>query len=539
MYRYVFMLCICIFFSITTVFAQDTVEMIVRENAQSSTNALVNIRTNISGVEVYFNNLYKGIAPLTIDEMTPGIYSVLLKKDGWEKKSVYVSLEENTETNLYFELVPITGFLRIDTNIDNAEVYIDGVKIEATETLSSHFLEIQEGVYTVKVTKFGYETQSKTVRVFEHVISNADFTMEKALFDIESFSARSERFNPLAPGGLSIASFDFVVNAPSSALFEVVDKNNVVVYSQHIVNINSANNRVKWNGKNSLGIPLLQGAYTAKLTAIPNAGWTSKVLSYESEDSDNNTIVTTTRTIIDNSIFYPLVSASALGSSNGTVNARLMPVGTTLVSFSGVSDFSTTTGFTSLPFSLSGVFTPFSFTELSLRIGAEAQSNSSTNIPVFFGTAIKLSTSFNDFYFAGTVRYTYSTEKSFSPIYTDAGLGLGLAFAYEINSILLTASEEAVFGSETGNVGAFDGHLKTGLSIQFQKGSFSSNAWASLYSPFSLSSMVFFDTIETGIEAMVLLPNTTIVPTLGCSYAYSDSNSHTIGVRFGMQVLIP
>ncbi len=516
--------------------AQDTVETIVRENVETAV-ATMNIRTNVSGVEVYVNAVYKGVAPLTIENMVPGMYSIHLEKDGWEPKSVFVQLQAHTETNLYFELIPKTGFLRIYTDLADAEISIDGERLESTNSYDTGLIELQEGNHIVEIKKFGYRTKTETVTIFERFFSELYFEMEKSLFVINAFSANAPRFNPLSPGNLGLVSFHFTLSAPGSAVFEVYDKNGLAIFTQTFYNLNSPNHSVTWNGKNSLGIALPEGEYTARLEALPAEGW-EIIPQINNIGESLDSVFAMTSTIIDNSIFYPIVSSGSSGTSVGVANARLMPTGTTLISFNAATDFSVSSGLEAVPFSFNATFTPFSLTEISLRIGAEAESTLGDSMPVFFGGALKISAPIQNAYMGGIVRYTYSTEPTYASVYSEPGLGFGFIGGIELGNLLFSLSEEAVFGSATGLVNEFDGHLKTALGVQFQKGIFSSSVWASLYSPFTFNGMQFFETFESGVEASVLIPNTTIIPTLGCSYIYSNNYAHNIMLRLGINFLI-
>ncbi len=530
-------ICIFLLFLVPALTGQDTVETIVRENSVNTETASLNIRTNVNSVEVYINGLYEGVSPLSLANMTPGMYALQLRKDGWEKKSVFVQLDAQTETNLYFELTPITGFLRVYSNVSDAQVFIDGVLVETGSSSDSGLIELQEGLHTIEIKKFGYITESKSVAIFDRFFSEVSFDVKKAPFEIQLFSPNQMQFNPNAPGKLGQVKFNFSVTAPGSAVFEVFDKNGVAVITEYFYNLESAYHNATWDGRNSLGIALPEGVYSSRLEAIPSDGW--QVAQTYNNVTDTNSAVSLASVVIDNSIFYPIVSIHASGTSVGVANARLMPVGTTVLSFNGATDFSLNSGLSAVPFSASAAFTPFPFTEFSIRVGAEAESQLGLEMPVIIGGGAKVSAKINNGYIGGILRYTYTTEPTYTKTYSESGLGFGIIGAIESGLLLFSFSEEVVFGSDTGRVNEFDGHLKTGVSAQFQKGIFSSSAWASVYSPFTFSGMELIGVVESGLEGSVLIPNTTVAPNIGCSYVYSKDNGHNIMLRFGLNVLLP
>ncbi len=534
--RYKFLLFLLVTMSCFPLFSQDTVETLVRETSSDDNSAIMNIRTNVSGVEVYLNNLYKGISPLTLENIVPATYVVTLKKDGWETKSVFVQFEEKTETNLYFELLPITGFISIHSNVFGAEVYLDGTLVDMHNSLDTGLIEVQEGLHTIEIRKFGYKTQSKNVNVFEKYLSEVSFDMEKALFEVSSFLSKPKKFNPLAPGGLGIAQFSFTVTAPGSAVFNVFDKNGVIVYSEYFPNFMTPYHSAKWNGRNSLGIALGEGQYRVELEATASEGWETGILSAE---QPIQTVKVNTFATIDNSIYYPLVNAGVSGSTVGLPSARLMPQGTTVISFAGLTDFSLSSGFSAFPFSLGAMFTPFSFLELSFRLGAEAGPQASSTLPIFVGGALKASKNLHNMFLTGIVRYTYASDPIHSFSNIEPGLGIGAVFGIEVDDFFFSLSEEFVIGNNVGIIYSFDGYVKSALGMQYQSGSISTNIWASLYSPFDYSAFSLVGMVETGVDVSVLLAQTTLAPMVGCSYVYSGNQKHSIAARFGLNIIVP
>lgn len=530
-------------FCITTLVAENNYEKTISPIDKTTTTGTLSILTNVEKVEVYINNVYYGHSPVTVEELTPGMYFIKLLKDGYEEKSAFVEVKAGTISKLFFELKPLLGFLRITSNVNNATIFINGslfdnvyqfIEEDSFATVNSGdtgIIQIPEGSYSIEVQKFGYETVEYSVVVVKDKISNLGITMKKSSLSIQSFYSSPKSFNPNSPELLGSTSFQLNVNAPCTASIEIFNENKNIIYRSLPKKMNSETNTFSWDGKNDYGFIMNDGIYTANVKVIPDTGWNIR----SATDNDSELYATTTATI-DSSIFYPLVGANAGGSSTGIPTPRLMPKGTMLFTITGMADFSFYSGYKALPFAFDFVFNPFTNTELSFRFGFEPQYNG--NLPVFFGGSIKYAAPLYPFYLGGLLRYTYATEPSIVSVFSEPGLGIGIIAGVELQDYLLSFSEEVVFGSEKGNIINFDGHLKTGFSMQFQRSNFSTNTWIALYSPFTFKGMDFFGQVETGLDFSYLIPNTSISPTIGFNYVYSKLYSHSMAIHFGFNMLL-
>ena len=98
------------------------------ESAQQSkgTQAVLYVRSSVAGTNVYVNGVYKGFAPLTLENMVPGIYSVRLEKKGWYTKTYECSLNAASTYTVYAQMQRITGSVFISADQENALLYFDG-----------------------------------------------------------------------------------------------------------------------------------------------------------------------------------------------------------------------------------------------------------------------------------------------------------------------------------------------------------------------------------------------------------------------------
>ncbi|MFI3257834.1 MAG: PEGA domain-containing protein [Spirochaetales bacterium] len=514
--------------------AQNTTEISVKENTHESNTASLRIQTNISGVDVFLNNAYKGFTPLTLHDIVPGTYTVTLKKDGWQEKSVRLSLNAQSETTLRVEMIPSMGFLRISANVSQADIYIDGVSVGQDVALVSEIFETSTGIHTVSVKKFGWAEQSQDIYIYPNTLHTASFTLQKTTFSLSSFSASPQRFNPTNSGILGQTRFVMQVTAPGTGSLNIYDANANIVYTRNLPAFTEWNNSVLWDGRDTLGIMLPNGIYTATVDVQADAGWSYSPAQY----TEDGFIRSSTQVIIDTDMFYPLVTIGAGGTSIGNVAVPfLMPKGTMAFSLTGASNFLLNSDAYTIPLIISFFTTPTDWLEVSLRLGTEA-GDSSGNQSVIFGSALKFAFDKSPYYIGGVLGYTYSSQDTLLPSFTEPGLSLGIIGGIKTNSILFSFTEEVIFASQRGIFDVFAGQFQTGVSALFQYESFSASLWASLYSPFDGNGIKAFGEFSTGTDISLLAFDTTLIPSVGFGYTVNNTLEHNLSVRFGMLVLI-
>ena len=66
-----------------------------------STNGQITVRSNPSGANIYLDNLYKGLTPLTLVEIPKGSHTILLKMNGYQdwQSSVNVAAGSSTDVS--------------------------------------------------------------------------------------------------------------------------------------------------------------------------------------------------------------------------------------------------------------------------------------------------------------------------------------------------------------------------------------------------------------------------------------------------------
>lgn len=123
---------------------------------------------------VYINDEFQGETPFDFANAQPGAYRVRMEKTGFEPVARTVTIEKGSSATEEFRLVRVLGRVEIATAPAGATIFIDGKKsgitnAKATDTtaLSDPLAieDILEGEHTVEVTRKGFATQKKTIKV--------------------------------------------------------------------------------------------------------------------------------------------------------------------------------------------------------------------------------------------------------------------------------------------------------------------------------------------------------------------------------------
>lgn len=210
------------------------VKMQVQNNTNQSmqTGALYVIATP-SDVQIYVNDIYKGIAPLTISNLYVGNYTVAGTKERYNVETTGVHISAGTTTNLSLALIPLgisnytnatnqtnanitiastskntqinfTGGIRVITDTIGAEVYINTNYMGMTPVTVSG---LNAGNYTITLLKKGYYDEITGTHVSAGQITNLSVTLRLA-----NQTYFNETGNQTSKTGPSVSIIDAIIN---------------------------------------------------------------------------------------------------------------------------------------------------------------------------------------------------------------------------------------------------------------------------------------------------------------------------------------
>ena len=123
------------------------------------TPGILRVSSTPSGARVYIDGKYKGETPLEL-KLKPGVYTVRVSKKGYEDYETRVGVKPGKVSEVNAVLKPY-GILKVSSTPSGAKVYIDG-EYRGKTPLE---LKLEPGVYTVKVSKKGYEDYETRVEI--------------------------------------------------------------------------------------------------------------------------------------------------------------------------------------------------------------------------------------------------------------------------------------------------------------------------------------------------------------------------------------
>ncbi len=280
--------------------------------------------TNITDASIYLDGIYKGHAPITISDVSPGYHTVRASKGRYPDTSYNFYAAEGTTTRV--SLTMQTASLYVSSSPSGASLYLDGMykgttpitiqnlepgncrielrkthyaSVSETKYLSvgtilnctaemtkisgylsvskspsnasitvggenySGTMELDEGTYTVKGSCFGYKPLSKTVSISRNKSHSISMDLEKAPFDITSFGVEESKITPGKKG--STLKVKQNVTGPETGTISISDSQGSVLTSWNTT-FSTWQQYTEWDGFVE-GNPIPSGTYTVTLSA--------------------------------------------------------------------------------------------------------------------------------------------------------------------------------------------------------------------------------------------------------------------------------
>jgi len=126
--------------------------------------------------KVFINNVEKGVTPLTIENLEPGEYELLVIKDGYVpyRESFTISKGDTIKRDLV--LKKATTYLIINSVPEGATLYLNN---ELKGKTPYEELDLKPGIYSLRLTMDGYLEFSTEIEIVTGKISKFEFTLLK------------------------------------------------------------------------------------------------------------------------------------------------------------------------------------------------------------------------------------------------------------------------------------------------------------------------------------------------------------------------
>lgn len=134
------------------------------------TESFIEVNVNVDDANVYFNGTWTGKSPKYVKYVPTGTYTILVTKEGYDPKSIDITLEDWQYAVLDFILVaetpppPEECLVTITSDPSDAKIYIDG-EYKFAET--PHTFTLSWGPHLIELELEGYEKSSENYTVPE------------------------------------------------------------------------------------------------------------------------------------------------------------------------------------------------------------------------------------------------------------------------------------------------------------------------------------------------------------------------------------
>ncbi|MGC9064421.1 MAG: PEGA domain-containing protein, partial [bacterium] len=180
--------------------------------------------SNPPNAEVYIDGAYYGKTPITIQRLSVGRKTVLLKLSGYADWTDDVNITEGEIAQINATL-KLAGTLQVSSSINGAKVYLDGKEIGVTPFTSSN---IPEGTHNLSIELFGYKTWEGIVEVYPRQTTNIFAKLEVAPLSISEIKINPQpyRVKTLFKRDLDIS---FHISKKAQVTVEIRDMNNNLI----------------------------------------------------------------------------------------------------------------------------------------------------------------------------------------------------------------------------------------------------------------------------------------------------------------------
>ena len=148
--------------------------VLVKENETQTVHIKLSPATGSIGISsepeyavVYLDDINKGTTPLLIKDVSGGMHTLKIEKDGYKTIEETIDIDQPFIEKTYY-LLPHTGSLSISTDPEGAVVMIEG-KNAGTTPLTVNDLAVKE--YIIELEKKGYVTKTITASVVANKVS--------------------------------------------------------------------------------------------------------------------------------------------------------------------------------------------------------------------------------------------------------------------------------------------------------------------------------------------------------------------------------
>lgn len=225
------------------------------------------IESTPARAKVFIDGIERGLTPLSLDGVIPGVHTFRAAKDWYNDWTARVTVPARGRLEIFIDLTPATGTITVNITEEggdfsgSARIFLNGIEAEGRE------FDVSPGWRTVKVSAFGRQDAQKSVFVVRNEELVLDFDLKRAAFEMGSARINRSVLNPAGGGAAGMLAVDFTVSAPGTGRFVVLDENDDEVFSAPLGEFERTEQRYIWDGRDKNGNIPGDGVYKVIIEA--------------------------------------------------------------------------------------------------------------------------------------------------------------------------------------------------------------------------------------------------------------------------------
>ncbi|UUX92660.1 PEGA domain-containing protein [Methanoplanus endosymbiosus] len=140
---------------------EDMSQSLIHNFEPIPTTGRITFESEPTNAGIYLDGEFKGNTRLELDDAEPGTYDVIVRKTGYDDWTGRVDVSAGKISEVKAELTLSKVSISVVTSPEGADIFIDGVLSGITPA----DISVNQGVHTILIEKFGYESVEEEVDV--------------------------------------------------------------------------------------------------------------------------------------------------------------------------------------------------------------------------------------------------------------------------------------------------------------------------------------------------------------------------------------
>ncbi len=119
----------------------------VRAKSQSIKSGALSIKTSPDGVRIYIDGVYRGISPLSLDNVAPGDHTVFAEATGFLEAMETVEVKGEEKSSLTLALSPATNYPTFKSAIDSAQSDFSNPNLHTAAKTLARLLDVRSVLF--------------------------------------------------------------------------------------------------------------------------------------------------------------------------------------------------------------------------------------------------------------------------------------------------------------------------------------------------------------------------------------------------------